>query len=131
MSGSVELILDAEMKNLLSDTKYITMSLGRDDFMMYLEETYFTPGTEKNGELETIMGSMLLSKGGQTTFWVRIKNTRQNRQYLYAALQEYYNVLLPKTSFQKTLRKIRKDVIKIIKEHEQNLKNRKINSSRP
>ena len=109
---SLALLNSEEFKALLVDKGWITLNYGNEgDFFTYLEKTYFPPSTKRNEEFEAIMGSMNLSETGwTTTFWVRIKRTKQNEEYLLAGLQEFYGYRLSQRLFKKRLKGIRRDI---------------------
>lgn len=111
MTSGFALLDVSEMKHLLTDKQYVVMSWGNEDgFYQYLEEKYFTPGTPRNAEFEIVIGPINTSNGHKMSFWVRIKRTKLNEAYLFAALQEFYNLPLKRSDFKKRLKKIRDEI---------------------
>jgi len=87
-----------------------------DGFCMYFEENYFKPGTPKNAEFEAMIAHIFVPFGQpKITFWVRFKDTEENRECLRAALSEFYREpLISKLALDFGIKRIRNQILKLI-----------------
>lgn len=100
----------------LTEPGWIVFSYTDDGFYIYFEENYFKPGTPKNTEFE-VMITPVFSPLGQPKimFWVRFKNTEENRECLRAALSEFYHEpLISKLSLDFGIKRVRREILKQI-----------------
>jgi len=109
MSG-IELIDREHIRKLLIEQGWIVFNFPDDGFAIYLENTYFTPGTKKNAEFEIAFGPITTPNGMKLTAWMRIKDTKVNRRNLKEAVELYYRSKLSIQEFEKGLSRIRKEI---------------------
>jgi len=100
----------SEARNFLSEEGWLPFQFDSEGFCSYLEEEYFKPGTKKNAEFETMMGPINTDHGRRISFWIRIKDTPQNRSNLRRALEDFYGTPLPK-DWEKGIERIRNEII--------------------
>lgn len=99
-----------------TEPSWIVFSYTDDGFCTYFEENYFKPGTPKNAEFEAMITHVCDFFGQpKTMFWVRFKNTEENRECLRAALSEFYRgPLISKLALDFGIKRIQREILKQI-----------------
>lgn len=95
---------------------WIVFNHTNDGFCTYFEENYFKPGTPKNTEFEAMIAHVFDPLGQpKITFWVRFKDTEENRECLRAALTEFYREpLISKHALNSDIKRIQNQILKQI-----------------
>lgn len=95
---------------------WIAFNYTDDGFYTYFEENYFKPGTPKNAEFEAMVAHVFDSFGQpRIMFWVRFKNTEENRECLRAALSEFYHEpLISERTLNSDIKRIRRQILEQI-----------------
>jgi len=95
---------------------WIVFNHTNDGFYTYFEENYFKPGTPKNAEFEAMIAPVFdFFEQPKITFWVRFKDTEENRQCLRAALTEFYHKpLISRRTLNSGIKRIRSQILKQI-----------------
>ena len=78
-------------KQWLTEEGWITLNVDSIEFVTYLENTYFTPNTQKNAEFEVAVIPLKFygSSARGVSYWFRIKDTPVNRGNLRKAMEEF------------------------------------------
>lgn len=100
----------------LTEHSWIVFSYTDDGFFMYFENNYFKPGTPKNAQFEAMITHVFDPLGQpKIMFWVRFKNTEENRECLRAALSDFYRgPLISKLALDFGIKRIRRKILKQI-----------------
>jgi len=100
----------------LTEPGWVVLNFGDGNFFTYFEENYFKPGTPKNAEFEAMIAHVLTPVGQpKITFWVRFKDTEENRECLRAALSEFYcEPLISEQTLDSGIKRIRRGILKQI-----------------
>lgn len=104
--------------DFITSPKWIAFN-GETEFLTFLENTVFTPGTQKNAELEVLMTPVEIKGEGQQKimFWWRIWDTPKNRQAFTDAYEIFYKSIFSadwKKNFGKKLVQRRRHIREIL-----------------
>jgi hypothetical protein len=92
--------------NWLIDTKWIVFNASDDNFISFLENNCFAPGTPKNAEFEVAVIPVEVNGVRKISFWIRFLDTPTNRQAFVDAMELYYHKPLP-NDWEKQLERMR------------------------